>query len=240
MRQKNMIAFKVLVGSHNYNLQVPESDEDYKVFYYPAFDDLYDGNKASTTMVSREKDVEFHDIRKLTMMLWKANVNFLEVLFSQKIVLKDVLLDELMLKREEIARMNLPYLYDACVGMFFQKRKEFIRDQQLEKVYKHEMTMWRILDFLQRYEQTNFTSFQQSMWYENHDFHRQLLFDIRNKQYTIEEVENMITKKFHEIQSLSSMYKRYQTNEKLRTWINSTIKEYVIRKIKIELSKKEL
>ena len=29
------VAFKSLVGSHNYNLNTPESDKDYKVFVLP-------------------------------------------------------------------------------------------------------------------------------------------------------------------------------------------------------------
>ena len=32
---------KALVGSHNYNLNTPESDKDYKLFVLPTFDDLY-------------------------------------------------------------------------------------------------------------------------------------------------------------------------------------------------------
>ena len=34
-------AFKSLVGSHNYNLNIETSDKDYKVFVFPTFDDLY-------------------------------------------------------------------------------------------------------------------------------------------------------------------------------------------------------
>lgn len=235
IHQKNNIAFKVIVGSHNYHLQTKSSDEDYKVFYYPTFDDLYYGNKNSKSMMTKEQDIEFHDIRKLTLMLWKSNVNFLEVLFSQKIVLKDELYEVLKTKREEIARMNLPYLYNACIGMYEKKRKEFIRDKQSKKVYKHAMTMWRILDFLQRYEKNHFLNFQKSIWYESDDTNRQILLDIRNKRYQEVELENIITEKFHSIQLLSPIYKDQPLNYELKNWIDQTIKRYVKINVKEEL-----
>ena len=154
------VSFKALVGSHNYNLQTETSDKDYKAFFIPSFIDLYYGEKYSKSITSDTEDIEYHDIRKLPDMLWKSNVNFLEVLFSVEVEKYDELYDKLRSKREEIARMNLPYLYDACMGMFNQKYKEFKRDvayedescvvpmkQQPEKVYKHAMSALRILDF---------------------------------------------------------------------------------------------
>ena len=39
--------FRVLTGSHNYNMNTPESDKDYKIFVLPTFDDLYHGKEFS-------------------------------------------------------------------------------------------------------------------------------------------------------------------------------------------------
>ena len=122
------VSFKALVGSHNYNLQIESSDKDYKAFFLPSFEDLYSGEKYPKSITSDTEDIEYHDIRKLPNMLWKSNVNFLEVLFSMEVYKYDELYDKLRSKREEIVRMNLPYLYDACMGMFKQKYKEFKRD----------------------------------------------------------------------------------------------------------------
>ena len=46
------IAMKAFVGSHNYNLDTPESDKDYKYFVLPTFGDLYDGKQCSENYVS--------------------------------------------------------------------------------------------------------------------------------------------------------------------------------------------
>lgn len=76
------VSFKALVGSYNYNLQTESSDKDYKVFFLPSFEGLYSGEKYSKSITSDTEDIEYHGIRKLPDMLWKSNVNFLEVLFS--------------------------------------------------------------------------------------------------------------------------------------------------------------
>lgn len=120
--------FKALVGSHNYNLNVdeientktgerfPTSDRDYKVFVLPTFEDLYKGN--------------MYDIRKLPNILYKANINFIEVLFSNEIIINDelgreqkLMLSKIFENKDEIARMNLPRLYNSCSGMFLNKMK---------------------------------------------------------------------------------------------------------------------
>ncbi|WP_206706321.1 zinc ribbon domain-containing protein [Anoxybacillus flavithermus] len=76
------VSFKALVGSYNYNLQTESSDKDYKVFFLPSFEGLYSGEKYSKSITSDTEDIEYHDVRKLSDMLRKSNVNFLEVLFS--------------------------------------------------------------------------------------------------------------------------------------------------------------
>lgn len=97
------------------------------------------------------------------------------------------------------------------------------------------MTMWRILDFLQRYEKNHFLNFQKSIWYESDDTNRQILLDIRNKRYQEVELENIITEKFHSIQLLSPIYKDQPLNYELKNWIDQTIKRYVKINVKEEL-----
>ena len=78
------VVLKALTGSHNYNLNTPDSDKDYKFFVTPTFDDLYSGNRFSNGKQSDEMDYTVHDIRQLSHLLWKSNPNFIEVLFSQE------------------------------------------------------------------------------------------------------------------------------------------------------------
>lgn len=122
--------FRALVGSHNYNLNTETSDYDYKVFIAPTFDDLYANERYSKSIIGEDMDLDIHDVRKVSNLWWKANVNFIEVLFSKEVyyglTIKDEtveLLDKIFAMRNDIAKMNLPYLYNACVGMYFTKMK---------------------------------------------------------------------------------------------------------------------
>ena len=237
-------SFKALVGSHNYNLNTPESDRDYKVFFYPSFDDLYSGQKYSKAKTSETEDIEYHDIRKLPDMLWKSNVNFLEVLFSTDVKTYDGLYKELHNKRELIARMNLPYLYDACMGMFHKKLKEYDRDtayldlklgfeEQTKKVNKHAMSAYRILDFLFRYQINGFTSFQNAIKYDEKDAKRDFLFTLRNGR--IIDVKEILNSKKEQTEELKHFYKKVSEDLVIKEWLYKTVKWEVEEKIFTEL-----
>ncbi|WP_080845635.1 DNA polymerase beta superfamily protein [Cytobacillus gottheilii] len=235
-------AFKVLVGSHNYNLNTANSDKDYKMFFYPSFEDLYSGEKYSKATTGETEDVELHDIRKLPDMLWKSNVNFLEVLFSKEVEEYRAyfnLYKELHSKREEIASMNLPYLYDACMGMFHKKKKEFERDIEKSvdwsKVSKHTMSVTRIVDFLHRYEANNW-SFENAIYYSENEHMRNTLLDIRNGKYETEtELRVFIDGSERLLQAIKPVYKSKQTNEEVKEWMYKTVKWEVEEKIFTEL-----
>ena len=232
---KRKLCFKALVGSHNYNLNNEFSDKDYKIFFYPDFDDLYEGGQYSKAFVSEEEDVEYHDIRKLPNLLFKSNVNFMEVLFSEEYEVYDKELFSKIIKlRDELAKMNIPYLYDACFGMYMQKMKEFNRDKVKEiaedsasKTYKHAMSSYRILDFLARYQRSAFHSFKQAMKYDSKDPMRFLLLDIRLGKYNIEQLEEMIGEKEKEIGAIEEAYKLVAVNEPLKVKFEQLIKESV-------------
>lgn len=170
------VVFKALVGSHNYNLNDETSDKDWKYFVLPTFDDLYEGKMFSTSKVGTEEDYDVHDIRKLGDLFWKANVNFLEVLYSkefefgkiiderQSLKLGDIwLIQEIFELRESIVTMNLPYLYSACKGMYHEKMKRLTKGtegtQHLVDKYgydtKQALHAYRILDFIVRFHEFN-------------------------------------------------------------------------------------
>lgn len=229
-----------LVGSHNYNLNTESSDRDFKSFFYPSFDDLYFGEKYSKARTSDNEDIEFHDIRKLPDMLWKSNVNFVEVLFSKDAsVFDNGLYRELHYRREEIARMNLPYLYDACMGMFFKKKKEYERDSNNNsewlKVCKHVMAATRISDFLQRYK-TNGWNFEDAFSYKEYEYMREILLSIRNGKYqTKTELDLFINGAEKLLSAIKPAYKEQREDIETKEWIYETVKKYVKNNIQFEL-----
>ena len=158
-----------LVGSHNYNINTETSDKDYKVFVFPTFDDLYYKKEIAKSKTSDQLDYEVHDVRKLSQLWWKANINFIEVLFSQDIMYhideNNNLVQFIEQNKNELATMNLPYLYDACMGMSLRKQKDMLTDSparhnNIEKYgydTKSACHTIRVLDFLVRLIQFDFS-----------------------------------------------------------------------------------
>lgn len=229
--------FKSLVGSHNYNLNTPESDKDYKVFFLPTFDDLYSGKDFYQKHLSEEKDIEGHDIRKVIRLWFKANVNFLEVLFSENTkVNPDLgkaiggLLFKIFTMKDKIAKMNLPYLYDACLGMHYQKMDKLEKGtsgtQHLVDKYgmdtKQCLHAYRILDFLQRFHENNFNDFKQAIWYDN-----RYLLDIKNGEFTLEEYKEKVNNKLEAIKDLEKKYKSFEVDKDTKESLQNIVKEIV-------------
>ena len=86
----------------------------------------YYGKHYSAARVSTNINYDVHDIRKLALLLWKANINFIEVLFSEesRILAFNERMEHILGERERLARMNLPYLWNACQGMYFNKFRQ--------------------------------------------------------------------------------------------------------------------
>lgn len=188
-------AFRALVGSHNYNLNTAGSDKDYKVFVLPTFDDMYENIKYSKSHIGNEVDLDVHDIRKLPNLFFKANTNFLELLFTEELILgtgthkiTQDLIQELYKMRDHIARMNLSNLYSTCIGTFNQRMKNLDKGTSGTKHLvdkfrydtKEAMHAIRSLNFIKRYADNNFTDFKAALWYDDEDPMRGILLGIKN------------------------------------------------------------
>ena len=68
------VVIKAVVGSHNYNLNTENSDEDFKYFVMPTFEDLYKGKFFSYSTQSDELDYTVHDIRKLALQMMNLDM----------------------------------------------------------------------------------------------------------------------------------------------------------------------
>lgn len=235
-----LIVFEALFGSHNYNLNSPLSDKDYKVFVCPTFDDLYANKRFSTSAITDSFDYDVHDIRQLGELFWKTNINFMEVLFSKSVIYYEEF-DELYYwmsdNREEIARMNLPYLFDACVGMHHQKRKRMNgkgteSTKHLVEKYGYECKeashAYRVLDCLQRYYENGFTSFGQAISYENSSKIRELILDMKNGEITKFNAEHYLNDKYDDVIRLKHFFQK-EPNVELKEELERRIKEEVRR-----------
>lgn len=209
------IVFKSLVGSHNYNLNTNESDKDYKIFVIPTFDDLYFNNTFSKSYIGETEDFDAHDIRKCSSLWYKANVNFLEVLFSENFEINNnlcekskLLIYQLYEMRNDIAKMNLKYLYDACIGMYHNKIKYLEKGTESTQCLvdkfgydtKQALHAWRILDFLRNFADNGFSDFKSAIWYSDNNIKRKFLLDLKNGMYSINEYKEIVANTFNYIE----------------------------------------
>lgn len=240
--------FRALVGSHNYNLNTEKSDRDYKVFLIPNFDDLYFNNKIGKTKVGETEDFDFHDVRQLENLFWKSNVNFVEVLFSEKLIINKNLpkssmnyLKEIIECRDKIAKMNLPYLYNACIGMCVNKIKLIDKGTESTKYLVEEygydtkqiMSALRILGFLRRFADNEFSDFKGAIYCKDNEKFREFLLEIKSGKYKKKEILDIYK---YELNFIENVYKDkflskepdYETKEK----VSNLVKQIVFDNIK--------
>ena len=243
------VVFKSLVGSHNYNLNTETSDKDYKIFLLPSFDDLYSGKKFSKAYVGDTEDYDVHDIRELSNLFWKSNVNFLEVLFSKEIIINPALnfqvhnlLVDLFAKKNVIASMNLPCLYNACIGMYKTKSNTVLNgigDKDLIGKYgydtKSAMHSIRILDFLCRFYDSGFTDFEHAIRYNEDDIYSDILLTLKSGKMYFSDYLILSNELFLHVQDkYADMYKNCTSNEQTKEEIDEIVKEIIKLNIKEE------
>ena len=231
------IALKSLFGSHNYNLNDEQSDYDYKYFIFPTFDDLYTGKMFSTSHIG-VIDYDVHDIRKLVDLFWKANINFLEVLYSKEFACVDEI-KGIIFMRDKIVTMNLPYLYSACKGMHFEKMKNLIKGTEgtkhLVSQYgydtKQAMHAYRVLDFCIRFAETDFTDFEKALRYTDNEA-KELLY-IKNGKFSLDDFQYISNGLYEQFKKEEELYKSHkpdeETKEKLYNLVKKIIKNNLCR-----------
>jgi predicted nucleotidyltransferase len=244
MKMERVHVLKALVGSHNYNLQTPESDRDYKVFTMPTFDDLYKGKMYAKSTVGKMFDYDHHDVRKLAELFWKANINFIEVLYSKEVAILNEHIKKVLAMREHLVTMNLPYLYKACKGMFYEKMKRLDKPTEgtahlIEKHgynTKEALHAFRVLDFITRFSYTDFTDFEWAMTYNDvprgfdHKSPRDRMLEIKNGEYSRAHFEQLINLKMYHFEKFKDIYSGYTPNADARQELEDIIYKMIYEK----------
>jgi len=234
---------KMLVGSHNYNLHNENSDRDYKLFVLPTYDDLYHGTTdhfKTKSSITNTEDVEVHDVRRLPHLLDKANVNFIETLFSVSRTTWDettYYTDQLFAMREELARMNLPYLYNASFGMFIEQKKKWEKGDYTD--HKKAYQALRILDFLVRYERNKFESFGQAIYYEASDPMRSYLLKAKAGEVSMGDMNVSLANYENHVKLIRTSYMSHERNEETKKRLDKLVYEMVAIEIENEFMRKK-
>lgn len=222
-----------LYGSHNYNLNTEHSDEDYKVYVMPTFEDLYWKDQYKHHSINDDLDYEVHDVRKITELLWKSNINFMEILYSKDVYVNPKyqwFFDWLMENKEEITAINLPYLYDSIRGNIIQKIKKYNKVEDLKDLH-HSV---RLDYFLKDFKDGGFENFIKYVRYDPTSDKAKMLIDIKlgnitkEKETELSEMINFRIKKdgFYHTEYHDS-YHEYSLNEELKEEINNQIMKLV-------------
>lgn len=118
-----------LYGSQNYGLDYEDSDIDTKAIVIPKFGDFVRSVKATSHTIKHE-DTKAHldvkDIRLMFEQFRKQNTNFLEILFTDYMLINPKyqdLFQTILENREEIARYNPAAGIGTMRGMAYEKRK---------------------------------------------------------------------------------------------------------------------
>jgi len=234
------IVLKALVGSHNYNLANEESDKDYKVFVLPTFEELYLGQRYAKSIITPTEDNDIHDIRKLSDLFFKANINYLEVLASDDLYIPSGNIEILNLVRlkKDIYKMNLPHLFNACKGMYFNKFNAIGKGtegtQHLVDKYgydtKQALHAFRSMKTIVKFESTNFEDFEGSIRYFGSEL--RFMSAIRNGELTRGEYEELAKDYYeHTFLPLGKKYGEQSLNLELKETIENSIMRLIKRKM---------
>jgi uncharacterized protein len=227
------LAVNALTGSHNYNLNTPKSDKDYKFFVFPNFDDLYAGRMFSNAITSPTLDATCHDVRQLVELVWKANLNFIEVLFSEECV-RDSALDFIFSARDSLATMNLFGFFKATYGMHLMKIKDLRKGtgnttnlvEQFGYDTKQACHALRCLYVISRF--MSFGYMGKALWFESNDPTRQTLLDVKAGKYTEAEFLELVDV-WHGVwkNDAEEFYRNTTPDETAYKWAQDKLKEIV-------------
>lgn len=250
---KPALSFEALYGSHNYKLNRPDSDEDMMYYYNPSFMDMYEGKMAEDNINDKSTDRKHHDVRKIPLLFYKANLNFLEILYSCRVISLDGLFEKLAAEREAISSMNIPYLYDGCMGMFNRNFKILERDAHYvtkeyfddplahaKKLGKSGAAAYRILDFAERYADQGFEGFASAFAYEPSIAKDKAFIDVfmamRDGVLTYQELVQILKEKEEKVNALKDYFKEQTVKEEVNQFVNKTIQQHVQEHIRKLLS----
>lgn len=248
MRKKLLTA---VVGSVNCNLNDEKSDVDKKLFVLPNNLDLYKGEFFSEFKKDEEgNDIDIKDIRLFKNLLYKEDINFLQVLFSLKIDIEPNLtqidkdyIEFLFKYKEQLVKLNLSRLFEVCMGLYKQNKPHLLKRKEssayLFDKYGYNtkifMTSYRLLDFIERYYNTDFQNFEKAFRYNTEE--REKMLSLKYGKYNKEEAFCMLEEKSEYVLKYKEFYRNSKPNDKLLEILDYNT-EILINSNKIEPNKK--
>lgn len=208
-----------LQGSFNYernfgDLTDEESDVDTKCLVLPTFKDFCLNKKlvSTTHILENGEHCDVKDLRLYIQNFKKQNVNFVEILFSDYVVMNPKYNKEfypMFAHKEAVARYNEKAALDCVVGMAYQKQKALCHPyeglkEKLEKYGydgKQLSHCMRLKEFAEKY--TNGFFYKDCLI---SDMPKLLLNVKRNKAFSLEEAKTLMDCMVEELQYIRNKY----------------------------------
>lgn len=227
------VVVKALTGSHNYNLNTPSSDRDFKFFVAPTFDDLFNGNMFSNGKQSDDLDFTVHDIRQLSHLVWKANINFVEVLFSTDLWF-DERLSWIFENAERLGKMNLPAFGRATLGMMLQKSNNLFKGTEKTKPlvekfgFDTKEATHALRCMFTLFRVSSGMPMKQALWFEDGEWSRGELLDMKAGRFNLLSFQNLVEEFMTKEKSDVMAWFDAQTPDvELKEELDARVKEFV-------------
>lgn len=223
------IAIEALTGSHNYNLNTPRSDEDFKFFVLPSFDDLYAGERFSGGNHSDELDYTVHDVRALAELLAKSHINFVEILFSKKLKFKSEF-SFLFTNREKYASMDLWKFFKSTMGMGDSKVSERHTGTGTTKAlvekygYDTKQACHALRCYMTVVRYSVYGNMAQTLWFDDNSEERKILLAVKNGEFPEHRFMAMVNCWRSAAENCKSLYDGVAPNETLYHDLQDRIK----------------
>lgn len=122
------VVFIAHQGSYNYGLDYEKSDIDSKAIILPSFEDFVQGKSpfSYTYVLDNEEHIDTKDIRKMCEMWLKENISYIELLYSDFIIINpeyEDLMNEVIKHRDDIVNINPDQFLKCIAGMSKEKVK---------------------------------------------------------------------------------------------------------------------
>lgn len=235
-----------LQGSQNYNLDTELSDVDTKAIKLPSLKEIVRNSKRTSTTLILPNN-EHCDVKDITLMydcFKKSNINFLEILFTDKFLV-DYIYDkeicDLRKEAEAIAMYDYKRLVNSMIGMSYEKRKGLTHPYPatIDKIEKYGYDgkqlhhIIRLHEFLTRMEDGE--SFKDCLKSNKREELNELKID---PKYSVEEAVALADKTIEEMKTIRESSKKYaesEKNEDVEEFLNESLYKIITKSIKREL-----
>jgi predicted nucleotidyltransferase len=208
MKQKEIL-FMAKYGSYNYNIANHNSDIDWR-----GFSNIIDENLVDNFEINNN-DICINNIKYLYKALTEMQPKFIELLFSDTILISDNLtnnvqksINDLFNMRNDIVIMDLPYMYINYLNEYYKHQQWIAENKYPNKNINYLIHSFRMLDILYRFAKSDFKDYKNAIYYNDEDEFRKIILKVKSGELSVFYFQNIIQKKLENILKIKHLYNK--------------------------------